>query len=176
MRAKASLLPFLRRCLYITVFATLVALAGISLLSPQANAGATIPGGTVPPGTLPPPGPAGQGQVNVIHLAPFDPVIANTAVDVCTEAGTPVTGATNLHYLEQSGYLTLPQGNYDWKVMTPGCGSLIVNLDPFTLFDQAVLSVLIIGDGVNQPFDSVLIVQDRGLSLKKYLPLIYKQP
>jgi hypothetical protein len=60
--------------------------------------------------------------------------------------------------------------------MTPGCGSLIVNLDPFTLFDQAVLSVLIIGDGVNQPFDSVLIVQDRGLSLKKYLPLIYKQP
>ena len=176
MRAKPSLLPFLRRSLFITLFATLVALAGISLLSPQANAGATIPGGTVPPGTLPPPGPSGQGQVNVIHLAPFDPVIANTAVDICTEAGTPVTGATNLHYLEQSGYLLLPQGNYDWKVMTPGCSSLIVNLEPFTLFDQAVLSVLIIGDGVNQPFDSVLIVQDRGISLKKYFPLIFNQP
>lgn len=176
MRAKPSLPPFLRRSLFITLFAALVALAGISLISPQANAGATIPGGTVPPGTLPPPGPSGQGQVNVIHLAPFDPVIANTAVDICTEAGTPITGATNLQYLEQSGYLLLPQGNYDWKVMTPGCSSLIVNLEPFTLFDQAVLSVLIIGDGVNQPFDSVLIVQDRGISLKKYLPLIFNQP
>ncbi|MDQ3249838.1 MAG: DUF4397 domain-containing protein [Chloroflexota bacterium] len=162
-----------RRYLFIGLFAVL---AGLGVFSQQAGAQGTIPpGGTVPGGTLPVPG-ANQGLVNVIHLAPFDPVIANTSVDVCTQTGTPVAGATGLVYLEQSGYLTLPAGTYDWKVTFPGCGSTVVDIAPFTLFDQSVLTLLIIGDGVKQPFSTVLLVQNGGLSQRLYLPIIAKFP
>jgi len=171
MREKFSLIPFLRRSLFITLFATLVTMAGISLISAQSNVGSTIPpGGTVPGGTVPP-SPAGQGQVNVIHLA-----ASTQTMDVCTQAGTPVTGATNLNYLEQSGYLTLPVGNYDWKVTTPGCSATLVDLAPFTLFEQAVLTIVIIGDGADQPFSSVVLVQNGGLSLRQYAPIVANQP
>ena len=161
-----------RRYFFVALFAMLITLAGFSLLSQQASAAGTIPpGGTVPPGgTLPP---ANQGQVNIIHLAPFSTVLANTAVDVCTEANVPVTGATNLHYLEQSGFLNLPAGSYDWKVTQPGCGATIVDLAPFVLGDQGRITLLIIGDGVNQPVSSLLLVQSMGL-MHVYLPLISK--
>ncbi|CAN5549263.1 hypothetical protein BH10CHL1_BH10CHL1_12470 [soil metagenome] len=161
-----------RRYLFVALFAGLITLAGFSLFNQQASAAGTIP----PGGTLPPGGsvPFNKGQVNIIHLAPFDANIANTAVDVCTETNTPVAGATNLHYLEQSGFLTLSSGSYDWKVTQPGCGATILDLAPFVLGNQGVITLLIIGDRVNQPLSSLLLVQDTGL-INVYLPLITKK-
>jgi hypothetical protein len=110
--------------------------------------------------------------VNIIHLAPFATDISDTAVDVCTSANVPVTGATNLHYLEQSGFLTLPAGVYDWKVTQPGCGATIIDVPAFVLNDRAQLTLLILGDGVHQPYSTVLLVQNSGLSHKVALPII----
>ena len=158
-----------RRYLLVALFAGLVTLAGFSLFSHQASAAGTIPpGGTLPPGGTVP---LNQGQVNIIHLAPFDAVIANTAVDVCTETNTAVTGATNLHYLEQSGFLALTAGSYDWKVTKPGCGATIVDIAPFVLAKQGIITLLIIGDNTNQPVSTLLLVQDSGITVR-YLPFV----
>jgi len=173
MQMNSSYFQFGRRYIFVALFALLLVLAGLSLVSQQVSAGTIPPGGTVPGGTIPP---MGQGQVNIIHVAPFAVDVSDTAVDVCTQANIPVTGATNLHYLEQSGFLTLPVGTYDWQVMQPGCGllSLIVDVPAFVLNDQAQLTLLILGDGVNQPYSTVLLVQRPGLSNKVVLPIIYK--
>lgn len=135
----------------------------------------TVPGGTIPPGgTLPPPAPAtaGTGVVRVLHLAPFDANIANTAVDICTQAGAPIAGFTSLVYLAQSGYQPLPVGQYDWTVATPGCGTIALDLAPFTLQSGTALTLLIVGGG-NQPLTSVLLV-DRGGQSFSYLPILFK--
>ena len=172
MQMNSSHFQFGRRYIFGGLFALLLVLAGLSLVSQQVSAGTIPPGGTVPGGTIPP---AGQGQVNIIHLAPFAAALSDTAVDVCTQANVPVTGATNLHYLEQSGFLTLPAGTYHWKVTKPGCGAFVVNVPAFVLNDQAQLTLLILGDGsVDHPYSTVLLVQNPGLSNKVSLPIIYK--
>jgi len=134
----------------------------------------TVPGGTISPGgTLPAPlTPApGLALVRVLHLAPFNSLIANTAVDICTQANAPVVGLTGLVYLEQSGYLTLTPGVYDWKVSTPGCGTVVLDLPAFTLQPGTVLTLLIVGGG-NQPLSSVVVVDRSGVQSTLYLPII----
>jgi len=169
---------FRRRYLFIAMFAMLLVFAGFSMISQQVSAASTIPvggtvppGGTIPPGGTVPPLPAAlQGQINIV-----DEAFSTTGVDVCTKTNIPVTGATNLHYQDQSGFLTLPAGVYDWKVTAANsnCGTTLVNIPPFTLSAQGVLTLFITGDGsTNQPFNTVLIVQNLGLFLKLYLPLI----
>lgn len=167
--------PFWRRYLFIGLFAVLVVLAGFSLLTPQAHAAGTLPSGTVPPGgtippggTTPPPPTAAQGQINIVDQATF-----SSAVDVCTEANVPVTGATGLDYSDQTGFQTFPAGTYDWKVTKPGCGATIVDIPPFKLNPQAVLTLFITGNGSSeQPFNTVLVVQNLGLFFNLYLPII----
>lgn len=168
----------LGRFVYPLLFLLLLALANASgSWVDAAELDETVPGGTIPPGgTLPAPlTPApGTGLVRVIHLAPFDGVIANTAVDICTQAGAPVVGLTGLVYLEQSGYLTLTPGVYDWKVLKPGCGTTLLDLPDlpaFTLQSGTVLTLLFVGGG-SQPFSSVLLVDRSGVQSTLYLPLI----
>ena len=166
--------PFWRRYLFVALFALLIALAGFSLLSPQAQAAGTVPGGTVPPGgtippggTTPPPPTANQGQINIVDQATF-----SGPVEICTAANVPVTGATSLDYGDQTGFQTFPAGVYDWKVTEPGCGATIVDIPPFKLNPQAVLTLVITGNGSDQPFNTVLVVQNLGLFFNIYLPLI----
>ena len=99
-----------RRYLFIAMFAVIVVLAGFSMFSQHVSAAGTLPpGGTVPPGGTTPPPAALQGQVNVV-----DQALSTTAVDVCTESNVPVTPATNLNYQQQSGFFTLPAGEYNF--------------------------------------------------------------
>lgn len=135
----------------------------------------TLPGTIPPGGTLPePPTPVpGAGLVRVLHLAPFDTNLANTAVDICTEAGAPVVGLTDLVYLEQSGYSTLTPGVYDWTVSTPGCTTVVLDLPAFTLKAGSVLTLLIVGGG-NQPLNSVLLVDREAGAFAVNLPIIYR--
>lgn len=163
------------RFVYPLLFLLLLALANASgSWVDAAGLDETVPGGTIPPGgTLPAPlTPApGTALVRVLHLSPFNSVIANTAVDICTQANAPVVGLTGLVYLEQSGYLTLTPGVYDWKVSTPGCGTTLLDLPAFTLQSGTVLTLLFVG-GDNQPFSSVLLVDRGGVQSTLYLPLI----
>lgn len=160
---------------FMLLFALLLALASASWRSGSVKADSSVengtvpPGGTIPPGTVPP---LETGQIRVIHLAPFDPDVANTAVDICTEANLPVTGFTNLVYLTETGLQTFAAGNYDWKVSKPGCGATIVDIAPFTLFAGGRLTLQIIGDGTNQPISTVLIVEDLGLTHIYYLTIV----
>lgn len=136
----------------------------------------TVPGGTIPPGgTLPaPPDPTpGSGLVRVLHLAPLATAIANTAVDICTQAGAPVTGLTGLVYLAQSGYIALTPGVYDWVVSTPGCTTVVLDLPPFTVKAGGALTLLLVGGG-NQPPTSVLLVDREEGAFAVNLPLIYR--
>ena len=166
----------LRRISYPLLFGLLVVLASLSGQWMDGTVFAqTVPGGTITPGgTLPaPPTPApGSALVRVIHLAPFDNTVADTAIDICTQSGNPVTGLTDLVYLEQSGYITLPPGVYDWTVAAPGCGAVVLDLPAFTLQPGMVLTLLVIGGG-NQPLSSVVLIEQAGQTYV-YLPLIMK--
>jgi hypothetical protein len=159
----------------------LVALFGIlslSLLNRAANASAPL-NGTLPlGGTLPPPPViTGQGQVRVIHLAPFAASTDDTEVDVCTENNNALPGLTGLVYGSHSGYQVFATGNHDWKVTQPGCGALVVDLPQFQLYANTALTIYIIGDGTNQPFAAFLSVDRPGANLVRYLPfLFHRQP
>jgi hypothetical protein len=166
----------LGRFYYPLLFVLLLVLANLASGWVQAAPlNQTVPGGTIPPGgTLPAPTPPtpGTGLVRVLHLAPLSSNIANTAVDICTQAGDPIAGFTDLVYLEQSGYQSLPAGVYDWTVERPGCGTVVLDLPAFTLQSGAALTLLIVGGG-NQPLTSVLLV-DRAGQIIVYLPIIAK--
>ncbi len=165
-----------RRYTYPLLFLCLITLAGLSngWADGIALGQTTPPPSTIPPGgTLPPPPipTEGTGLVRVLHLAPLDAVIANTAIDICTEAGVPVPGLTGLVYLEQSGYISLPAGSYDWTVGTPGCATEVLDLPAFTLSSGTVLTILVVG-GDNQPLSSFLLVDRVDETRRYYLPFI----
>jgi hypothetical protein len=151
------------------LFIVLLFLAGFSLWlgggGVNAQTPSTVPAnGTIPPGGTIPPAPTdpANGLVRVVHLAPLDDDIANTAVDVCDEDNTPISGFTGLVYLSQSGYHPFPPTIYDWQVMTPGCGTLLVDIPPFSLNAGAVLTLYIIGDDDQQPLSTLLSVEEVG--------------
>lgn len=137
---------------------------------------AALLGGTIPPGgTVPtPPIDPQQGQVRVFHLAPIGSTASST-VDICTEANQPVSGLTGLTYLSQSGYIPLTPGTYDWKVGDGGCTTTVLDLPPFQVAAGTALTLLIVGDGVNQPLASILLVDDVGRFYPRYLPLVLAQ-
>jgi hypothetical protein len=126
------------------------------------------PGGTVPP----PPIDLIHGFIRVVHAAPFAPNVNDTAIDICDANNTPVPGLTGLTYLTQSGYLPFPPGAYDWYVGTPGCGQQLFDIPAFNLFRDAALTLLILGDGTNQPLTTVLTVDRGGLEQHFSLPLL----
>lgn len=160
-----------------------VMLFALSLIKPDnllATVGtrqqATPLGGTIPPGgTVPtPPIDPQQGQVRVFHLAPIGSTASST-VDICTEANQPISGLTGLTYLSQSGYIRLTPGAYDWKVGDVGCTTTVLDLPSFQVAAGTALTLLIVGDGVNQPLTSILLVDDVGLLYQRYLPLVLAQ-
>ncbi|MEZ4614347.1 MAG: hypothetical protein R2867_02370 [Caldilineaceae bacterium] len=105
-------------------------------------------------------------------MAPISADWAATEVDICAAVGDPVPGLTGLHYLESSGYLALAPGTYDWAVGTPGCTTVLLDLPPFLLASGSVSTILIVGDNVNQPLNSVFLVDILGQVYQLYLPLI----
>jgi hypothetical protein len=165
-------------------FIALIALTGAAFLvdqgavAAQDGPAATLPpGGTIPPGTLPPiDGPQLSGLINVLHLAPFDPDPANTAVLICNDADdSQVAGP--LQYGEQSGYVELYLGEYDWYLAPAGagCGTVALDLEPFTMFGGSKLSLVVFGGANGYPLESVLIVGVLGQNTQ-LAPLVRNQP
>jgi hypothetical protein len=167
-----------RHFVFFLIFATLtvVYLGQLPTNAVASTTAGTMPGGTIPPGgTLPPPViDPDQGQVRILHLAPIDADLNNTEVDICTEGGTPVTGLTGLLYGEQSNYVTFAPGTQDWVVGTPGCGTALVDIPPFLLAPGTAITIIIAGDGTNQPVRVVLLVDATGRIYKLYLPIIQR--
>jgi hypothetical protein len=158
---------------WFVVIALFVVVLGLGALhqgvSADEESGTIPPGGTVPP----PPIDFTNGFIRVVHAAPFDPDIADTAVDICDENNTPVTGLTGLTYLSESGYLPFAPGFYDWYVGTPGCTQVVVDIPEFRLFRDSALTLLILGDNNNHPLTTVLSVDRAGLNRIQQLPLLF---
>lgn len=108
--------------------------------------------------------PALFGKVRIVHAAPFAPSpTINTAINVVDQLGNSVDDAFNgLTYKENSGYVELPIGRYQWSVTLPGTNTTVVDLDPFILYSGAALTIYITGDGTLQPASGLYAIQELG--------------
>lgn len=123
-----------------------------------------------------------SGKVRVVHAAPFgtrplgDTLPVNTQVSIVTQSGESVNGAfEGLLYRDSSPFVTLPHGNYDWKVILP-TGAVLADLPPFTLRSEAVLTLYIVGDGIVQGAAGLLLISEVGNEVVLlYAPVIMSQ-
>lgn len=139
--------------------------------------GGTIPGGTIPPGTIPPgTGPIFHGLINVIHAAPIDSDINNTAIDICDAESSSKVGGP-LVYGEQTGYEEIALGDYMWFVAPAGtdCGSNLHDISPFPIYAGTTLSVVIYGGANGYPLTSVVIAGAEGQRIQ-FLPIMQYVP
>ncbi len=158
----------LRTLLYVFAFVLLVSTALLTVWtnSNAAGSSANIPtGNTIPPGgTIPPPvDPAsGEGQVNILHVAPIAGDLIDTGVQICDTGGSNVTDY--LYYQQQTGYFSLPIGSYDWFIGAAGgnCQTLVHDIPAFNVGSGARLLLIIFGDQDNQPLDTMLFVEHAG--------------
>lgn len=170
-----------RALIFGLIFVALLALTGMMFSADQGMAAAPqaplAPGETIPPGTLPPvDGPPLAGLINIFHLAPFDAVPANTAIVICRDADDAQV-AGPISYGEQSGYMKLYLGVYDWYVATEaaGCGTPLLDLEPFTMFGGSNLTLIIYGGANGYPLESLLSVNVMG-NQTQFSPIIRNQP
>ena len=59
---------------------------------------------------------AGNAKLRVVHAAPFDADVANTAVSIRTDEGDIVNGLASVEYGQDSGFFELAAGEYDLQV------------------------------------------------------------
>ena len=87
------------------------------------------------------------GKLRITHLSPFSTTLAGTAVDICTQDGTPVPQLTNIQYKDTTDYLPLNSGIYDFKIAVAGTSCSVVALDllPFALGAGQVADAFAIG-------------------------------
>lgn len=148
-----------------------VGLFGGSAFAEEAGSSSS-PFSTVPPGgTVPLPL---LSKLTVIHAAPFTNDVDASGVDICTDDNLPVINLANLKYLQQkSTYLMMGEYNLKASQAGAGCSGVLIDIDPFAVANGGEYLLILTGDGVNQPFDSLLITIEQG-SGNYYLPLIYR--
>lgn len=95
----------------------------------------------------------GEGNLNlrVVHAAPFASELADTEVSIRTAGGTVVAGLEQVPYFAESGFFTIPADNYDLKVASVDGQVNFIDPLPVDLPAGAKITVVAIGDGVNQP-------------------------
>ncbi|MEM7131371.1 MAG: DUF4397 domain-containing protein [Chloroflexota bacterium] len=111
---------------------------------------------------------SGTGKVRIVHVAPFAPkptdneLPTDTQVNIVTQSGERVDSAfEGLLYQESSSFVTMPAGIYDWKVVLPS-GDVLVDLPIFQLFNKAVVTLYIVGDGDVQSPAGLLVINETG--------------
>ena len=100
---------------------------------------------------------AGNLKVRVVHAAPFADSEDGTRVSVRTDIGAVVGGLDNVPFFAASPYLELPAGNYDLKIATPDGSANLIDAAPVDLPAGAILDVVAVGDGVNQPLGLIAL-------------------
>lgn len=115
------------------------------------------------------------GKVRVVHVAPIDNSSANTAVDVVEQSGRSISDSFNgLVYRDASPYVTLPAGEYDWRVNVTSNAS-VVELEPFTLNSGAILTIYVMGDGTVVQPAGLMVINTLGDAVQDaYLPLMFE--
>ena len=103
---------------------------------------------------------AGNIKLRIVHAAPFDSVLANTAVSIRDDADNIIGGLSNVEFGGFSPYLEVPAGVYDLKIATPDGSTTLIDIAPVDLPDGAVVTVFAIGDGVNLPLGIKAIFAD----------------
>lgn len=94
---------------------------------------------------------AGNLKLRVVHAAPFADTLEATEVSIRTDGGAVVGGLVGVPFKGASGYLEIPAGSYDLKVASNDGLVNLIDLAPVDLPAGAVLTVLAVGDGANQP-------------------------
>jgi hypothetical protein len=145
---------------------TLLILGLAFLASPTVSSAQSAPNGTVPPI------PGTQATVTVVHVAPFNADIDQTAVDICTIDNTVVPGLENIKYLE-SRTINVNADVYEWTVApaNSNCEPDVLSTGEFILGYNAIRTFVITGDGTNQPLRIVdVVVREGGGAL--YMPFV----
>lgn len=95
----------------------------------------------------------GDGNLNirVVHAAPFADSAEATEVSIRTAGGAVVNDLVGVPYFAQSGFFPIPAGNYDLKVASNDGQTNFIDPLPADLPAGIDLTVIAIGDGVNQP-------------------------
>lgn len=95
----------------------------------------------------------GDGNLNlrVVHAAPFASDLAATQVSIRTAGGTVINGLTGVPYFAESGFFPLPAATYDVKVASNDGRTNFIDPLPVALPAGLDITVIAIGDGVNQP-------------------------
>ncbi len=108
------------------------------------------------------------GKVRITHLAPFASELDDTEVDICTDAGAPVTGLTGIPYKASTGYLPLPAGLYDLIITVAGtdCAAVALDVPPFALRVGQVADIFAIGESVSLAANVADTNGDSGIPLQ----------
>lgn len=93
----------------------------------------------------------GNLNIRVVHAAPFAASSEATEVSIRTAGGTVVNDLVGVPYFAQSGFFPIPAGSYDLKVASNDGGTNFIDPLPADLPPGIDLTVIAIGDGVNQP-------------------------
>jgi hypothetical protein len=102
-----------------------------------------------------------SAKLRVIHGAPFSPVITNTRVDIKSEAGLPLLNG--VPYKADSGVLPITPQYIDLKVMLANSTTVAIDVPPLKVEAGDLLTVIAIGDGVNQPLSLLPLGDFRAL-------------
>ncbi len=95
--------------------------------------------------------PAGNANVRIAHTAPFAADLADTEVSIRTDGGDVVAGLVGVPYKVNSGFLTLPEAEYNLKVANNDGTVNYIDPLPAAIPGGATLTLFAIGDGKNQP-------------------------
>ncbi len=90
-------------------------------------------------------------NIRIVHAAPFAADLAETEVSVRTAGGVVVNDLVGVPYFAESGFFALPAGTYDVKVASNDGRTNFIDPLPVDLPAGIDLTVIAIGDGVNQP-------------------------
>lgn len=93
---------------------------------------------------------AGNVKIRVVHTAPFGPTLESTEVSIRTAGGDLVAGLEGVPYGLASGYLELPEGEYDLKVASNNGQVNYIDPLPVNLTSGAVATLFAVGDIINQ--------------------------
>ena len=95
---------------------------------------------------------AGNLNVRIVHAAPFAAALADTEVSIRTAGGDVVNELVGVPYLGDSGFFAIPTGTYDLKVASNDGLTNLIDPLPAELPVGIEVTIIAIGDGVNQPF------------------------
>ena len=99
-----------------------------------------------------------QANVAVLHLAPFDSKIENTAVDILVNGQTTFT---NVVFQDFVDYVELPAGDYTIDIVPAGASDPAIT-GSFSLADGMWYSLAAIGNGTTQDLELIAFLDGDG--------------